>query len=88
MSVPGIPPPEPSWPPPLSAPGRPQGLGGCVVAFLVLVGIILLLPGLCSLVFIVSFGGGGDSWLGLLWVVSFVVAASGILLIRFAFRNR
>ena len=56
-------------------------------------GIILLLPGLCSLVFIVvlvsdSFRDAfSDSGLVMLWLVCFAVAAGGILLIRHAVRR-
>ena len=78
--------PEPSLPVP---PPRPQGIGGCLAAFLVLVGIVLLLPGICSLLFIGlgGFGGGDGSIVGL-WFLSFLIAAGGIALIAFAVRNR
>ena len=70
-------------------PPRPQGMGGCLAIFLVLVGIVLLLPGICSLLFIGlgGFGGGDGSIVGL-WLLSFLIAAGGIALIAFAVRNR
>lgn len=85
MSVPSIPPSGPSLPPPPT--GRPQGLGGCLAAFLILVGIILLLPGLCSLFFIGMIGGGGGS-LVLLWLVCLMIGVAGIILIQYAIKNR
>lgn len=85
MSVPSIPPSGPSLPPPPT--GRPQGLGGCLAAFLILVGIILLLPGLCSLFFLGMIGGGGGS-LVLLWLVCLMIGVAGIILIQYAIKNR
>ena len=85
MSVPSIPPSGPSLPPPPT--GRPQGLGGCLAAFLVLVGIVLLLPGLCSLIFIGMIGGGEGS-LVLLWLVCLMIGVAGIILIQYAIKNR
>jgi UPF0716 family protein affecting phage T7 exclusion len=64
-----------------------------VTALMIIAGIILLLPGICSLVFITMFSVGGasvtrDSGLGLLWLVCFAVAAAGIALIYRAVRHR
>jgi hypothetical protein len=87
MSVPQVPLPEdplPEHPPPL--PPSNRGLGGCAMVFLVLVGVVLLLPGLCSLVAMGMFGGSGG--LGLIYLLTFAVAAGGIALIRYAVRNR
>ena len=85
MSVPDTPRPEPPLPAPANA-----GLGGCLVALLVLIGIVLLLPGICSLLFMVPFLLGqvpvGD-WV-ITWLITFVIAAGGIALIRYALRNR
>ena len=83
MSVPQIP---PSGPP--AAPRRPQGLGGCLTAVLVVVGIVLLLPGLCSLIFMGLAGGGGGGVIGLLWAVCLLIGVGGIILIQYAIRNR
>jgi hypothetical protein len=49
------PPPAPSPPPILPTPRPPEQRSGCATALMVVIGIILLLPGLCSLFFI--FGG-------------------------------
>lgn len=76
--------PEPSLPVP--AP-RPQGIGGCLATFLVLLGIVLLLPGVCSLVFMFA-GVGADGGIAILWLISFVIGAGAIALISYAIRNR
>ena len=77
-----------SVPPPLP-PRPPRALGGCAAAVLVLLGIILLLPGLCSLILatIALTGGGGlrDVW-GLL-PVTLIVGAAGVAVIVYAVRN-
>ena len=50
-------------------------------------GVVLLFPGLFSLLFMVSFLDEDDSaaggW-GLIWVITFLIAAGGIALIRYA----
>jgi hypothetical protein len=84
MTVPEVPPPG-STPQPDSAPKR--GLGGVVTVLLVLVGVVLLLPGLCSLLAMRLLGGGGGA-LGLIYLLTFAVAAGGVMLIRYAVRNR
>jgi hypothetical protein len=88
LSVPSIPPSGPSLSPPPT--GRPQGLGGCLVAFLVLVGIVLLLPGLCSLFlfFMMVSAGGGSGPVVLLWLICFMIGIAGVVLIQYALRNR
>lgn len=83
MSVPQVP--LPGQPPPVPPPPQ-RGLGGCAMVFLVLIGVVLLLPGLCSLVSMGMFGAGGG--LGLIYLLTFAVAAGGIVLIRYAVRNR
>jgi hypothetical protein len=79
----------PTTPPPSEPPTQPtyNRLGGCAVAFLILIGVVLLLPGLCSLGFMVAMGGGNGP-LPLLWLLTFAIAAGGIALIRYAIRNR
>ena len=49
-----------------------------------------LLPGLCSLFFMIPFliGEGPVGGLGMVWLMTFVIAAGGILLIGYAWRNR
>ena len=56
---------------------------------LAILGILLLLPGLCSVAFMVMFGspGGGDSIIWLLWLFTFAIAWGGFVLLRKAFRN-
>jgi hypothetical protein len=66
---------------------RTRGLGGCLATFLVLVGIVLLLPGLCSLVFIGMLGSGGGS-VAALWFVCFLIGVVGIIMIQYAIKNR
>ncbi|MDR3465174.1 MAG: hypothetical protein P4M07_04440 [Xanthobacteraceae bacterium] len=73
---------------------------GCLTALMFLTGIILLLPGLCSLAVMVAmiaavFQEGSrvltdpnaPPIIGL-WLVTFAIAAAGILLIRRAARPR
>ena len=59
------------------------------MALLGLIGIVLMLPGICSF-FMIPFLLDGDlpgGW-GLVWVITFLIAAGGIALIRYAVRNR
>jgi hypothetical protein len=63
-------------------------------ALSVLLGLVLLLPGLCSMTFIVAFAlealqGARDPYvigllvpLGLLWAVTFLLAWGGVALLR------
>ena len=75
----------PETPPPLP-PAPRRGNGGCGTAILVFVGIILLLPGLCSLIAMANLGVG--EWPAvLLWLIPFGIAAGGIALIVHAARN-
>jgi hypothetical protein len=81
-----------SDPQPAKPPG-PTARNPWVTALLILIGIILLLPGLCSLIFsailITSSGsGGGDSGLLSLLIFCFLVGLSGVALIVFAIRRR
>ena len=79
--------PTPPAPPPLPPP-RSQGLGGCMVAFLVLIGVMLLLPGICSLIFMGASGLKIGTDIAGLILLTFAIAAGGIALIAFAVRNR
>jgi hypothetical protein len=56
------------------------------MALLILVGIVLLLPGICSVIAAGMFGGSGG--LALIYLATFAIAAGGIALIRYAIRNR
>jgi len=81
MSIPATPPPE-------STPPR-RHLGPLLMVLLILVGIVLLLPGLCSLVFIgLSVGSSSVGPLGALWLICFLISAGGVALIVYAIRNR
>jgi hypothetical protein len=60
-----------------------------VIALMVLVGLILLLPGICAIVFIGAGGvggGSGDPTLISLWAVCLLISAGGVWLIVKAFR--
>jgi hypothetical protein len=52
---------------------------------MIIIGIVLLLPGLCALAFTGMLSGGGLAGAGL-WLVCLLVAAGGIALIVKAFR--
>ena len=56
----------------------------------VIFGVILLLPGLCSLGFMVAMQGssGVESPIILLWLICFAVSFGGILMIRNGLRGR
>ena len=76
-SPPGLPPVPP--PPPRN---------GCLTAIMVIVGIILLLPGLCAIVFGVGSMTNShfDSGLTPFILVGLLIAAGGVMLIRAAIR--
>jgi hypothetical protein len=79
---------EPTPPTTPLPPPRPQGMGGCMVAFLVLIGVVLLLPGICSLLFMGASGLKIGTDIAGLILLTFAIAAGGIALIAFAIRNR
>jgi hypothetical protein len=84
MSVPAVPP--RSEPP---SAGN-SGARGCLSVRLALIGVLLLLPGICSLVFMVPFVSGGardPGPIGGLWLMTFLLAAAGIGLIVAAIRR-
>jgi hypothetical protein len=75
-------PPAAPEPPPIPATAAaPPQRNGCLTAFLVLVGVVLLLPGLCTMAF---FGGGSDPTMSLIALITFLVALGGMALIAFA----
>ena len=86
MSVPEIPPSPPQAPPP----ARSRGPGRVVSVILVLIGIVLLLPGICSLYFmaVIVPGKGGVEHVVGVSVVSFVIVALVIAVIVYAIRHR
>jgi hypothetical protein len=64
-----------------------QARSGCVTAMLIVIGIILLLPGLCSLIFV--FGGLVKSAEDLQLVIALgLVGCAGVGLIWWAIRGR
>jgi len=63
-----------------------QQRSGCVTALIGLVGVILLLPGLCALIFM-SGSARLDSGLMSLVLVAFIVGAFGVLMIVAAIRR-
>jgi hypothetical protein len=83
MSDPDNPsPPATPEPPPIPAPvAAPPQRNGCLTAFMVLVGMILLLPGVCTMAFL---GGHSDPTMSLIALITFLVALGGIALIVFA----
>jgi hypothetical protein len=59
-----------------------------LTSFLVVIGVILLLPGVCSLAFIVASGfriGPDASFMITIWTICFLISAGGILAIYKAF---
>ena len=78
--------------PPESPPGLPprqprEESSGCLTAILIVIGIILLLPGLCSLIFV--FGGLIKSAEDVQFVaVCMMIGAAGVGLIWWAIRGR
>jgi uncharacterized membrane protein HdeD (DUF308 family) len=79
---------ESATPPPLPPPAAPPR-DGCLTAIMVIVGIILLLPGLCALIFAAgSLGSRSDSGFAPLILLGLLVGAGGVALIRFAIRGR
>jgi hypothetical protein len=78
--------------PPANLPGPTPGRKPWVTALLILIGIILLLPGLCSVIhsgiMLAAGGPSGDDW-GFLpvLIICFLVGAGGVALIVFAIRR-
>jgi hypothetical protein len=84
---PPVPPPPPQLPGEFSRPPPPRS--GCATAFMVLVGIILLLPGLCAILFGVGSLGSShmDSTVLFLILLGLAVGFAGIMLIRAAIKG-
>ncbi|MBR0715381.1 hypothetical protein [Bradyrhizobium liaoningense] len=80
-----------SEPNPPAAPPVPPARGGCLTALMVICGVILLLPGLCAIVFggiSVSEGGRIDADIAPLVFLGLVVGAVGVALIWVAIKGR
>jgi hypothetical protein len=69
----------------MDEPDRRRPVG--VTIFMAIFGIILLLPGICSAVFMVGMGGGSgsDPVVGL-WAICFLISLGGVWLLIRAFR--
>ncbi|MCI5074980.1 hypothetical protein [Oricola sp.] len=52
-----------------------------------MLGVLLLLPGVCSVVFMGMFGNDGAGILWLLWLVTFAIGWGGFVLLRKAWRG-
>jgi hypothetical protein len=60
-----------------------------LTTLMVILGVILLLPGVCAVFFILTGGlpsSGDMSLLGPLWLVCFLIAFGGVMLLRQSFR--
>ena len=76
--------------PPPRPPAPTPGRNPWVTALLILIGIVLLLPGLCSLIFsaiMLTGGYGGDPSMLSLLFFCLLVGAGGVALIVFAIRR-
>jgi hypothetical protein len=82
-------PPSPAEPSPQLPP--PQQRSGCLVAFMIVTGLILLLPGLCALVFTfaaLTSSGGNEPVVNLLILIGLVLGGVGVGMIWSAIRGR
>ncbi|MBR0796614.1 hypothetical protein JQ615_14555 [Bradyrhizobium jicamae] len=78
-------------PPPVLPPRLPPPRSGCATAFMVLIGLILLLPGLCAIVFGVGSLSSSlrmEPVLVFLILLGLMVGFAGIMLIRAAIKGR
>jgi len=74
-------------PPPLPPP--PAQRDGCLTALMVIVGVVLLLPGLCAIIFGVGnlSSSSSDPLITMLILLGLAIGVGGILLIRAAIRG-
>ncbi|MCA1400664.1 hypothetical protein [Bradyrhizobium sp. BRP56] len=83
-------PPAPSEPPYKYVPPPQSPRSGCATAFMVVFGLILLLPGLCALLF--GFGvlseSKTDPSILFLILLGLAVCFAGVMLIRAAIKGR
>jgi hypothetical protein len=79
-----------TMPPPVSPRQPRSGASGCLAAFLALLGVLMVLPGLCSFaVLLMAIGDGQvfrDGGFMVLWIITFLVAAGGVMLARYALK--
>ena len=70
---------------------QPRYTGGQIA--MLVIGVILLLPGLCSLFFLIAMASDlarGDPYIGavvVLWIICFLISAGGVALIYLARKN-
>jgi hypothetical protein len=77
-------------PPDLPAAPPPLPRNGCLTALMILVGIVLLLPGLCAVIFIVSFSSPSshyDPGVTPFVLIGLLAGAGGAMLIWRAVRR-
>jgi hypothetical protein len=85
------PPPAPEPPPVPASPGPPpEQRNGCLTALMAIAGVIMLLPGICGLIFGVGNLGSSfvDPVVTLLALLGLAIGVGGIFLIRAAIRGR
>ena len=89
MSNAESPPPTPDLPSAPPAAGMPPPRSGCLTAFMVIVGVVLLLPGLCALVFGAGslFSTSYDSGFTPFILFGLLVGFGGVMMIRAALRG-
>jgi len=71
------------YPPPNQGPSRPES--GWVTGLLAVLGVILLLPGVCAIFFAVTFEFD-RTFLGL-WAVCLLISAVGVITLYLTFRK-
>lgn len=76
-------PPEAPEPPPLRPPAQRDG---CLTAFMIIAGIVLLLPGLCTL--LIGAGQLSSPGVAPIATVTFSIGMVGLILIVFAIIRR
>ena len=79
--------PPPPLPPPRTPP--PAQRDGCMTALMVIVGVILLLPGVCAIIFGVGnlTSSSPDSVVTMLVMLGLAIGAGGVLMIWAAVRR-
>jgi uncharacterized membrane protein len=79
MTVPNVPP---------TPPRQPRS--AVVTVLLLIVGLLLLAPGVCAFVFIPEYTSSPNPVPGSImqaWIISFIISAGGIALLVYAFRR-
>jgi hypothetical protein len=78
----------PPVPPPGGAPPSPPPRHGCLTALMFVIGIVLLLPGLCAVIFgVLSIGPHADAGFAPLILIGLLIGFGGIMVIRSAIRG-